>query len=260
MIHLLSYITWNPEPVALTIGNFNLYWYGIMWGLSVLLGYLLCLHLFKQQQLPTNKLANLVEHIFIGGLIGARIGYILLYDLHYFLTNPLLLFDLRSGGLASHGGVLGILAAVYWYSRKHPNISYLKLLDILSLGSLLVGGLIRIGNLMNSEIVGKATTLPWGFIFVQRGEDFARHPSQVYDILLVFTLLLALYYLYHKKWQQWPVGLLTGLFFALAFSGRTCLEFFKTDASLTQYYNLLPIALGIGLIVFACQRFGIASD
>ncbi len=244
---LLLQITWNPDPVVFSVGKFSLRWYGLMWGLAVFLGFQTTLYLFKQKNLATGYVAKLVEYVFFGGLIGARLGQVLFYELDYFMRYPTEILQIWKGGLASHGGAIGIVAAIYFYCRnyKYP---YMKILDVLSVGAPLCGALIRFGNLMNSEIVGKTTSVPWGFEFVRRGEEFARHPSQLYECIWAFLVFVGLYFLSKKKLNT---GMLTGLFFVFGFGGRILLEFFKEDAFTTQLLSLPFVAMGIVIIYWA---------
>lgn len=242
---IFTYITWHTSPTIFHIGFWGLTWYGLMWSLSVLLGYLQTAAIYKREGIATGYASVLAEYVFFGGLIGARLGQVLFYDLNYFLSVPSEIIKIWHGGLSSHGGAIGIIIAAYLFLRRYPHISYIKLLDILSIVAPFVGMLIRIGNLFNSEIVGKVTDVPWAFIFVDNGDEIPRHPSQLYEAIMLFGIWCLLLYLY--RYRKLPTGMLTAIFFSLTFSLRFILEFWKADATITQWLNI-PIIVG-GLII-----------
>lgn len=222
-----------------------------MWGMSVLLGYLITVAAYKREGIATGYASVLAQYMFFGGLIGARLGQILLYDLDYYLSAPSEIIKIWHGGLSSHGGAIGILLSAWLFLRNYPHISYMRLLDILSIGAPFVGMLIRIGNLFNSEIVGKVTNVPWAFIFAGNGNEVPRHPSQLYEAIMlcgVWLLLSAIH-----RYRRLPTGMLTALFFTLTFSLRFILEFWKADATFTQLLNIPLIVAGIVIGVFALQ-------
>lgn len=252
MLPNLLYITWNASPTVFHIGFWSLGWYGLMWGLSVLLGYLQTARVYKREGFGGGYAVVLTEYVFFSGLIGARLGQVLLYDLTYFWQNPIEIIKVWHGGLSSHGGAIGILIGAWLFLRRYPHISYMRLLDILALGAPLVGMLIRIGNLFNSEIVGKPTDVPWAFIFTLNGDTVPRHPSQLYEALMLLGVWLLLWCLYATR--RLPTGMLAGLFFALTFLLRFVLEYWKADAQFTQLLNLPLAVVGIAICVWAVQR------
>ncbi len=244
-------IIWNPDPVAFHIGSHPIAWYGLIWGVGVVFAYLFFLYVHKYENRDTSKALRLLEYLFFGGMIGARLGHVLFYDFAYFCQNPTEIVQVWKGGLASHGGGIGMIVAAFLFIKKYKDYSFSWIMDRLSIAVCLGVGLVRIGNLINSEIVGKITTVPWAFSFVQKdGFDplVFRHPSQLYDSILVISLFFILLYLYHKKYYIKPF-FLTGIFFVAAFSGRTLLEFLKEDAIRTQLLNLPFIIVGIGLLL-----------
>ena len=159
-------------------------------------------------------------------MAGARLGHCLFYDPAYYLRHPLEILAFWKGGLASHGGAVGILIALYWYARRRPDQPYLWLLDRIAVPAALAGSLIRLGNLFNSEILGHPTQVPWAFVF-PLFDSTPRHPVQLYESLaymLVFIILLRLY----ARWRaETPRGSLLGLFLVMIFTSRFFLEFFK---------------------------------
>ena len=230
-------IYWNPDTVALTIGPLELRWYSLCWCIGLALAYYIVFKLYKQQDIPEKKFDPLFFYCFIGILVGARLGHCLLYEPGYFLSHPVeMLLPVREtvngwrctgyAGLASHGGTLGLMLALWLYVRK-TKVNLMRVLDNIAIATPITACCIRLGNLMNSEIVGKATGSDWGFVFVRNGEDFARHPGQLYEAIAYFVFFfigLALY----RKWKE-KVG--TGFFFgwclASIFSFRLFVEMFK---------------------------------
>jgi prolipoprotein diacylglyceryl transferase len=248
---MLQYITWDFSPVVFDLGFWKLYWYGLMWATCIIGGFYLLQYVNKHEPAENRHGTRLIEYIFFGGLIGARLGQVLFYDFAYFWEHPIEIVRIWHGGLASHGGAIGILLATFIYCRNN-DYSYIRTLDVLALGMPLFGALIRLGNLFNSEIVGKPTDMPWGFIFVRNGESIARHPSQVYEMLLLSTVWLFLMWIYRSR--KLAAGTIVGLFFVLTFFPRFVLEFWKADASITQWLNLPLGLLGVILLVWSARK------
>ena len=164
------FITWNVDPVIFYLGNRGIRWYGLLLAIGFLVGYLLLSRQMKKegvQQLVVDKLAI---YVIVGVVLGLRLGHCLFYNPGYYLSNPIEILYVWEGGLASHGGAAGILLAVWLFSRKFK-INYLSLLDRVVLTVPFAGGMVRLGNLMNSEIIGVQTSMPWGFKFLRNTED-----------------------------------------------------------------------------------------
>lgn len=231
-------IYWNPNPVAFTIFSHEVRWYALCWCVGLLLGYIVMHRLYRHQHIPEEKFDPLFFYIFFGVIIGARLGHCLFYEPGYFLHHPLeMILPISKtadggwrctgyAGLASHGGVIGMLIALYLYVRK-TGVNTMRILDNMGICAPLTACFIRLGNLFNSEIVGKPTDLPWGFVFAANGENFARHPGQLYEALaylLIFIIGLILYRFYSRK-----VG--TGFFFGWClttiFTFRFLIEYVK---------------------------------
>lgn len=231
-------IYWNPNPVAFTIFSHEVRWYALCWCVGLLLGYIVMHRLYRHQHIPEEKFDPLFFYIFFGVIIGARLGHCLFYEPGYFLHHPLeMILPISKtadggwrctgyAGLASHGGVIGMLIALYLYVRK-TGVNTMRILDNMGVCAPLTACFIRLGNLFNSEIVGKPTDLPWGFVFAANGENFARHPGQLYEALaylLIFIIGLILYRFYSRK-----VG--TGFFFGWClttiFTFRFLIEYVK---------------------------------
>jgi prolipoprotein diacylglyceryl transferase len=206
----------------------------------------------------------------IGTLIGARLGAVFFYDWDYFSQHPTKIFQIWEGGLASHGGAIGILIALSFYTlyiRKWiPDLRLLNILDGLSIPIPLAGCLIRLGNFINQEILGTPTSLPWGVILGHPADGslpIPRHPVQLYEALAYLTIFFFLYGLWKRQGTRLPTGLLAGLFLTLAFTSRLILEFWKVnqeavvDLSFFQMGQVLSlpfIAIGVGLVYWSWRR------
>jgi prolipoprotein diacylglyceryl transferase len=231
---LLS-INWDPA-LGIDLGFFTIRYYSLMFVLAFGIGLRLMKKIYLKDQISLEKLDKLFVYTVLATIVGARLGHVFFYDWAYFKNHlaeillPVKFSPFRFtgfAGLASHGAAIGIIAALYVYSKKILKKPLLFILDRLGIVVALAGFFIRIGNLMNSEIVGKPTGTNFGFVFQQLGEDFPRHPTQLYEAfgyLLVFVVLWKMYWNTNKKEQQ---GYLFGLFFATLWSLRFVVEFWK---------------------------------
>ncbi|MBP7498037.1 MAG: prolipoprotein diacylglyceryl transferase, partial [Bacteroidales bacterium] len=210
------YIIWNVSPEIFHIGDIAIRWYGLLFALAFLFGYLIMAKFFKAEKLPSGLLDTLATYMFLGTVIGARLGHCLFYEPASYLSNPIDILKIWEGGLASHGGAIGILIALYLFSRNHKK-PYLWLLDRIVILVALAGFFIRTGNLMNSEIYGHTTNLPWAFVFV-RDDLLPRHPTQIYEALACLIIFLFLYILFIKKGKKLNMGVISALFLILLFS------------------------------------------
>jgi phosphatidylglycerol---prolipoprotein diacylglyceryl transferase len=220
-------IVWNVSPEIFRIGNFAPRWYGLLFALSFYAGYLILTRAFKKEGVPIAVLDSLVLYIGIAVLIGARLGHCLLYEPGYYLKHPVDMLKIWQGGLASHGAGVGILLAIYIFSQRFKK-PYLWVLDRVVIVTALAGFFIRMGNLMNSEIYGVETALPWGVIFAQAQETMPRHPTQIYEALAYLAIFILLYGIYRKKGATLKDGFYSGVFLTLVFSARFLIEFVKT--------------------------------
>jgi len=182
--------------------------------------------MFKNENIGDDVLDRLTIYMAIGTIVGARLGHCLFYEPAYYLSNPLLILKVWEGGLASHGAAIGILVALYLLSRKVKK-PYLWILDRVVIVIALAGLCIRMGNLMNSEIYGIETNLPWGFIFARENETVAKHPTQIYEGLSYLVIFFILYFIYRKNTKNLKTGYIFGLFLILLFSVRFIIEFIK---------------------------------
>ncbi len=239
MQHLL-FIIWNvnPEMFIIPIINWPVRWYGLLFASAFLSSQVVVGHIFKTEQRPAKYLDIITIYIITGTVIGARLGHCLFYSPEYYLSHPLDILKIWEGGLASHGAAVGIITAMLLYCRKTGEGVW-WLFDRMVIVVPLAAVCIRLGNLMNSEIVGKPTTLPWGFKFLRCDEDAqiaqfhdinlipARHPSQLYEAIYCVFLFLLMFYLWKYKRQVLPQGFMFGLFCVLLFTSRFFMEYLK---------------------------------
>ncbi len=199
----------------------------------------------------------------IGTIVGARLGHCLFYAPDQYLHNPISILFVWEGGLASHGGAIGVLFAVWLYNRKHKDQGYVWLADRLSIAVALTAGCIRLGNFFNSEIVGKPSNLPWAIIFAQNGETFPRHPAMLYEAFSYLLLAAVLYKIYDKTAAR-KAGQMIGLMLVWIFSSRFLIEFVKENQmpfesgwslNMGQLLSLPFIILGLAAISGWGQRF-----
>jgi prolipoprotein diacylglyceryl transferase len=221
-------IPWDVNPEIFRIGSFAVRWYGLLFASSFLFGYIIMGKIFKNENLPESVLDRLTVYMAIGVIAGARLGHCLFYEPGYYLSHPIEILKIWKGGLASHGAAIGIIIALWLFSRKEKK-DFTWTIDRVAITVALSGFFIRIGNLMNSEIYGTETTVPWGFVFLRNGETVPKHPTQIYEALaylLIFILLFSIYWKYKGEYIQ---GLLISLTLILIFSARFFIEFLKED-------------------------------
>lgn len=223
-------VRWDVSPEAFHIGPLHVRYYGLMFIFGFTLGYYLFILFFKRDKLPVQLLDPLL-YVLVGcTIVGARLGHVLFYEPAFYLAHPWKIFAIWEGGLASHGGAIAILFGMWWYARhygKKYGFDMLWLMDRVGITVAFAGMFIRLGNLMNSEIYGDPTTLPWGFIFVRNGEVFPKHPTQIYEALSYLILGIVLLLLYYKCSKQIKRGFLFGLFLTGLFGARFLIEFIK---------------------------------
>jgi prolipoprotein diacylglyceryl transferase len=223
------------------MGPLQLRWYGLMFLIGFLLGYQGMRKICTWEKKPLEKLDSLLTHIFLGTLIGARLGHCLFYEPGYYLSHPIDIFKIWEGGLASHGGGLGVLFAIWLFSRKNTEFPLMWVFDRVAIFVVLTGGFIRIGNLMNSEIIGRPTDVSWAFVF-ERVDKLPRHPTQIYESLCYF-LIASLGWLTYKKYKaKLASGRVFGMTIALIFTARFIIEFFKENQE--PFEAGLPVNMG----------------
>jgi prolipoprotein diacylglyceryl transferase len=226
-------IYWDVSPEIFSIGPITIRWYGLLFAMSFIVGYQIMMVIFKRENRSEHDLNDLVWYMILGTVIGARLGHCFFYNPDYYLAHPLEIIQVWKGGLASHGAAIGILTALYLFVSKKKNFSFLWIVDRIVITVALSGFFIRMGNLFNSEIIGKPTNGKWGVIFVSV-DNIPRHPAQFYEsvaYLLIFIFLLSLYFKLNAKFKN---GLLTGIFLILIFGFRFFVEFFKEIQSMFE--------------------------
>jgi phosphatidylglycerol---prolipoprotein diacylglyceryl transferase len=210
IVFLLSYITWDVSREITSIGPITLRWYGLLFALAFVFGFIILTRVYKLEKKPQSDLEQLSIYVILGTVIGARLGHCLFYDPAYYLSNPFEMLKVWEGGLASHGAAIGILTALYLFEKKKKDQGMLWTLDRLVIVVALGGALIRLGNLFNSEIIGMQTDVPWAFIFTSV-DDIPRHPAQLYESIAYFISFGILYFIYLKKRETLKTGFLFGL-------------------------------------------------
>lgn len=272
MPHPLS-ILWNPSDTALSFGPFTIHWYSLCWLIGLALAYLIVQRLYREQKVKEGLFDPLFVYCFIGILVGARLGHCLFYQpdiflssWHHFVEIFIPIEFLSDGswhftgyrGLASHGGTLGLMIALWAYVRK-TGMNLWQVLDNIAIATPVTACFIRLGNLMNSEIIGKVTDVPWAFVF-ERVDAMPRHPGQLYEAIAYAILFFIGWRLYRRMPQRVGTGYFFGLCLAYIFTARFFIEFTKEvqeafEASLPldmgQLLSLPFIVLGV-----ACMAGG----
>ncbi|MCF0057575.1 prolipoprotein diacylglyceryl transferase [Dyadobacter sp. CY356] len=265
---MISYIIWdvNPEiftiPQMLGFGPFPVRWYGLLFAAGFLIGQQIMIHIFKKEGKPLEDIDALTLYMVISTVVGARVGHFLFYEPEVLFKKPLEVILPPYAGLASHGAVIGIVTGLYLYSRsrKATGQTFLWISDRMVILVALAGSFIRFGNLMNSEIVGRPTDVPWGFIFMKNTEflQIPRHPAQLYESISCFILFFILLGLWNKFKENTPRGLLLGVFFVWVFTLRFLYEFLKENQeafeanyalNMGQILSIPVVILGLYFII-----------
>ena len=258
MISQLLYIVWNPDETALQLGSLSIRWYSLCWLIGLLLAYLLVHKLYKEQKIKEEYFDPLFIYCFLGILVGARLGHCLFYEPGYFLSSGEHIIEMflpihKIGGswkftgyegLASHGGTLGLIIALYLYYRK-THLNLWTVLDNIAIATPVTACFIRLGNLMNSEIIGKVTDVPWAFYFVNAGPELGvdpRHPGQLYEAIAYLLFFFIGWYLYRRRPEKVGTGFFFGLCLTLIFTARFFIEFTKINQ--VDFENSLPLDMG----------------
>lgn len=240
---LISAIVWDP-PIGIDLGFFTIRYYSLMYLISFVLGWYIMKAIYKQDGVNVDKLDSLFIYTVLATLIGARLGHVIFYQPELFIEDPLSVFlpfqfvpefeFTGFQGLASHGAALGIMIAMYIYSKKILKKPVLWILDRIVIPTALGGMFIRIGNFMNSEIVGKPTGSDFGVIFKEYpakaglpGPAVPRYPAQLYEAACYLLIFLVLWFIYKKTGKSKHLGYIFGMFMILIWSARFVIEFFK---------------------------------
>ncbi|MEM7260899.1 MAG: prolipoprotein diacylglyceryl transferase [Planctomycetota bacterium] len=265
-------IEWTADPIAFEIGPVTVRWYGILFASGFIVGFMFMRGVFRREGKPDEDLDTLLLYLIVGTIGGARLGHCFFYHPMDHLQNPLLVLQFWKGGLASHGGVIGICIALWLYRRKRPGQPYLWLLDRLCVPAILTSAFIRIGNLFNSEIVGRPSDAPWAFVFHRYYNEFIpeeterllpRHPTPIYESASYFLIFVVLMVIYRVSGNLPRRGLPAGIALTLAFTARFVIEFFKerqaahtvdSTLSMGQWLSIPIVLVGLGLIVRALKN------
>jgi phosphatidylglycerol:prolipoprotein diacylglycerol transferase len=260
-MHLLI-VPWDPNPEIFRIGSFAIRWYGLLFASCFLFGYIIMNKMFKNEGLRDVVLDRLTIYMAVGTIVGARLGHCLFYEPAFYLKHPLEILYIWHGGLASHGAAIGILIALGLFVRKEKK-GYAWVIDRIAVVVALSGFFIRMGNLMNSEIYGIETTMPWGFVFLRNGEVVPKHPTQIYEALSYLMIFILLYKMYWRKKGVFYDGLLISIFLILVFTSRFFIEFLKEDQvtfesamklNMGQLLSIPFILLGIVWLYFSLKN------
>lgn len=268
---MLLSIVWNPDPIMFSIGPLSVRWYGFLYALGFFLSITVIGRIFKKEKAPEDWLDKVFVYMILAVVIGARLGHVFFYDWGYYSKHPLEILMIWRGGLASHGGAAAMVLTAWLLSKYMTKQSFFWLADRVFVGALITACLIRIGNLMNSEIYGMPTDLPWGFVFERGHEQFYDeegnlmpcHPTQIYESLAYLIMFILMMWLYWKKDAGSYNGLLTGIGFTGVFVSRQLIEFLKNPQSdfendmmfnMGQWLSVPFVILGIFLIIRALKK------
>lgn len=261
-----NFVVWNVDPVMFTLGPFEVRYYGLLFALGFLVGYYIVKYFFTKENAPLVEIDKMALYIILGSVIGARLGHCLFYEPDYFLAHPIEILYVWKGGLASHGGAIGLILGLWLYSRISWNRSWLYILDRIAVPTALAGSFIRLGNLFNSEIYGYQTDLPWGFIYISdpNGDGLPHHPTQIYESLGYLIIFGVLMFMYMRRKGVINRGFLVGWMVTLTFVLRFFVEFIKNDqVDFEQNMSLnmgqwlsIPFVLGGIFLIIISRKLG----
>ncbi|KAB7732602.1 prolipoprotein diacylglyceryl transferase [Rudanella paleaurantiibacter] len=269
-----KYIVWDVDPEIFSIGPLSIRWYGLLFALGFLIGMQIMTYIYKKEGKPEEDTDTLLIYMVISTVLGARLGHFIFYEPEAFMQNPFQVFMPPFAGLASHGATIGILLALWLYSRREGSHktgqTFLWVTDRIVITVALGGAFIRLGNLMNSEIIGRQTDLPWGFIFMNadyRGltEPFKvpRHPAQLYESLSCFVLFFFLLWFWNQRKEKTPRGSMLGIFLIWVFTLRFLYEYVKENQvafedtlflNMGQILSIPAVLLGVYFLVRSFQN------
>ena len=269
-------VVWDVNPEIFSIGSFEVRWYGLSWALAFALGMIFFANFIKREKLPAKALDSIIWYGALSCIIGARLGHCLFYDPGYYLSHPLEILKIWEGGLASHGAAIGLLVGLWLFSRKRK-LPYIWGLDRIMVPVAIGGACVRLGNLMNSEIYGRPTDLPWGFEFVNdphwlqnSPQGLPVHPTQIYEALCYLITFLVLIWLYYGRDEgRKRPGVMFGVGLIGVFLTRFIIEYvknpqvsFENNMSLMmgQWLSIPFILLGVFMIVWAYRKKPVAVD
>ena len=255
-------ITWDVDPIFFSWKFINLRYYSFACIIGFAVSYKYFMGAFKKEGRDNYEdlTSSLFTHLILATIIGSRLGHVLFYEPSMIWESPIEVFQVWKGGLASHGGYLAVIIGSFIYLKKAPGFSFMWLMDRVAPCSVFTGGLIRLGNLMNSEIVGKPTDGTWGFIFTRLKDNVPRHPTQLYEAIGYFAISLTAFYLIKKFNKKWVDGRIFGFMLLFSFAFRLFVEFFKENQvgfeqgmalNMGQVLSIPFILVGLYLLVGA---------
>ncbi len=221
------FVYWDVDPVLFSIGSLSVRYYGLSWALAFAVSALLFSNMMRREGYSEKMFDSIFWYGTLSTIIGARLGHCLFYEPLEYLSHPLRILDVREGGLASHGAAIGLLVGLWLFSRRYK-MPYIWSLDRIGLAATSGGAIVRLGNLMNSEIYGTPTDLPWGFIFARNGETVPMHPTQLYEALAYLAIFAAMMYMYYgRDLARRRPGVMFGFFLVTLFGARLFIEMIK---------------------------------
>lgn len=256
MISSLLAIFWDVSPIIVKLGPVTLRWYALLFGSGLMIfGPLLVWQIWKKEQLPPDWFDSLFWYVVIAAIVGARLGHVLFYDPSYYFAHPQKILATWEGGFASHGGTIGIILALWIYSRKVSKKPILWIMDRVAVPVGLAGAMIRMGNLMNSEIFGRPTTLPWGFQFVRSQEyldlntTLGCHPTAIYEALAYLAVFFVCVWLYKRGTAAKYQGVIVGVLLLGVFIARLLIEQIKIVQEPWELDLIQSIGLNMGQLL-----------
>ena len=252
---MLSYVTWNVDPELFTVLGREIRWYGLLWVIGLIVAVIIVQRIFDNEKHPEKWFDSLFVYMMFGIILGARLGHCLFYEPVYYLSNPLEILKIWEGGLASHGGVIGIIIAVWLYSKKVTKKSMLWTFDRVIVPTGFTAAFIRLGNLMNHEIYGGPTSEPWGFRFIENIPYWKAgaapiytdpsHPTQIYEAIIYLIVFAVTMYMFFKTNAKYKQGLTLGVAMIMIFLSRFFIEYLKN----VQVQSEIAMRESTGLIL-----------
>jgi len=258
----VNHFVWSMNPVAFSFGSVHVFWYGMLFATAILAGLHFMKWVYRVEGKNVDDLETMFIYIVIGIVVGARLGHCLFYDPSYYLANPMKIFAVWEGGLASHGGGIGVILALYFFAKKFK-LNYLWLLDRVAIPTALFGFFVRMGNFMNSEIVGNPSDVSWAVVFTKI-DALPRHPAQLYESFSYLIIFIFLSLLFKYKRSSLKNGTLFSLFLIAIFTVRFLVEFVKVKQadydtsflhmSTGQALSVPFLIFGFGLLLWSLKK------
>lgn len=252
----MDHFIWNIDPVLISFMGLKVHWYGALFATAIACGFQVMKRIYIKEGHDVESLDNLLIYCVVGIIVGARLAHCFFYDPAYYFSHPLKIFAIWEGGLASHGGGLGAILALFYYHKK-VKMPFLYLLDRLAIATAIFGFFVRMANFMNSEILGLPTTAPWAIIF-ERVDMLPRHPAQLYEAFAYLVIFIGLSAIFKYTRMKQKEGAIFGLFLCLVFGARFAIEFVKVKQaayagdwvmSAGQMLSIPFLVVGIALLV-----------